>query len=92
MSSVEGQNEELIQAGHLRQFIKKTRTSRSPPRSTGRSSRGADRSYRSDYKCRTTVTKFHEDTVKVPFGVRAPVAQVPTETLNLANVFAKLST
>ena len=45
--------EELIQAGHLRQFVKRTRNSRSPPRSTDRPSRGVDRSYRSDYKRRT---------------------------------------
>ncbi|XP_068477362.1 uncharacterized protein [Phaseolus vulgaris] len=45
--------EELIQAGHLRQFVKRTRNSRSPPRSTDRTSRGVDRSYRNDYKRRT---------------------------------------
>ncbi|XP_068498574.1 uncharacterized protein [Phaseolus vulgaris] len=45
--------EELIQTGHLRQFVKKIRNSRSPPRSTDRPSRGDDRSYRNDYKRRT---------------------------------------
>jgi len=37
----------------LRQFVKKTRNSRSPPRNTDRSSRGDDRSYHNDYKHRT---------------------------------------
>ncbi|XP_068483297.1 uncharacterized protein [Phaseolus vulgaris] len=45
--------EELIQAGHLRQFVKRTRSSRSPPRNTDRPSRGVDRSYRNDYKRHT---------------------------------------
>jgi len=45
--------EELIQAGHLRQFVKKIRNSRCPPQSTDRPSRGDDRSYRNDYKRRT---------------------------------------
>ena len=38
-----------------------------------------------------TMARFHENAVKVPFGVRAPATQVPTETPDLANEFAKLS-
>ena len=38
-----------------------------------------------------TMARFHENAVKVPFDVRAPAAQVPTETPDLANEFAKLS-
>ena len=45
--------EELIQAGHLRQFVKRTRNSKSPPRSSDRPWRGVDRPYRNDYKRRT---------------------------------------
>ena len=37
----------------MRQFVKRTRNSRSPPRSTDRPSRGVDRSYHNDYKRRT---------------------------------------
>ena len=84
--------EELIQAGHLRQFVKR-KGIQDPYHgvpaihlvvSTGHTVTITN--------AELTIARLRGNAVKAPFGVHAPAAQVPTETPALANEFAKSST
>ncbi|XP_068483112.1 uncharacterized protein [Phaseolus vulgaris] len=83
--------EELIQAGHLRQFVKKIRNSRSPPRSTDRPSRGDDRSYRNNYKRRTDHSQASRKHSESPVRRTHARSTSPDRTPALDNESAKSS-
>jgi len=91
--ALKDKTEELIQAGHLRQFVKKTRNSRSPPRSTDRPVHLVVTTGHTVTitNAELTIARLRENAVKAPFGVHAPASQVPTETPALVNESAKSS-